>query len=139
MLTRAGASSSSSTEGFMRKLMMVGIACIAAAFTAPASAQQDADAIRRELEQMRKNFETMRQEYQKQMDAMAERLRRLESQASEGAGSRANATPAPVAVPGSGPTPAPAVAQTPPQGGGLAPSTPSAMDLLTPRQPFGLY
>ena len=43
--------------------------------------------MRRELEQMRKNFETMRQEYQKSMDALAERLRRLEAQ------------PAPVAAP----------------------------------------
>src|SRR5204862_8227262 len=71
------------------------------------------------------NFETMRQEYQKQMDTMAERLRRLEAQ------------PAPVAAP---PLPAPGgIAQTPPPATGLSSSTPSAVDLLTPRQPFGLY
>jgi hypothetical protein len=110
----------------MRKLIVVGITVVLVALVPPASAQQpEADAVRRELEQMRKNFETMRQEYQKQMDAMAERLKRLEAQ------------PAPVAAP---PAPPGAVAQTPPPPGtGLSPSTPSAMDLMRPRQPFGLY
>ena len=65
----------------MRKLIAVGMTVVLVALAAPASAQQpEADAVRRELEQMRKNFETMRQEYQKQMDAMAERLKRLETQ-----------------------------------------------------------
>jgi len=109
----------------MQKLIVVVVAFVLAALAAPVSAQQDAEAVRRELEQMRKNFETMRQEYQKQMDTMAERLRRLEAQ------------PAPVAAP---PLPAPGgIAQTPPPATGLSSSTPSAMDLLTPRQPFGLY
>ncbi|HEV8143309.1 MAG TPA: DUF4200 domain-containing protein [Methylomirabilota bacterium] len=109
----------------MRKLIAVGMTVVLAALAWPAWAQQpEADAVRRELEQMRKNFEAMRQEYQKQMDAMAERLRRLEAQ------------PAPVAAPPATPG---AVAQTPPPGTGLSPSTPSAMDLLSPRQPFGLY
>jgi hypothetical protein len=107
----------------MRKLIAVSMTIVLAALASPASAQQqDADALRRELEQMRKNFETMRQEYQKQMDAMSERLRRLEAQ------------PAPVATP---PATTTGVAQAPPAE--MPPSTPSAMDLLRPRQPFGLY
>jgi hypothetical protein len=76
---------------------------------------------------MRESFETMRQDYQKSMDALAERLRRLEAEsrpvtaeASEAARTRAAATPAP------------AVSQ-------VTPSTPSTVDLLRPRQPFGLY
>ena len=91
-----------------------------AALAVPAFANQDADALRRELEQMRKNFEALRQDYQKQMDAMAERLRRLESQ------------PQPTTATAAPPAPDPRAAVR-------APSTPSAMDLLSPRQPFGLY
>jgi hypothetical protein len=111
----------------MRTLIVLGVTVVVAALAAaPASAQQDAEALRRELDQMRKNFETMRQDYQKSMDALAERLRRLETQP------QPMTTAPPTAAPG-------AIAQTPPPGTGLSPSTPSAMDLLTPRQPFGLY
>jgi hypothetical protein len=105
----------------MRKLIVV-MTVVLAALASPGWAQQpEADAVRRELEQMRKNFETMRQEYQKQIDAMSERLRRLETQ------------PAPVAAP---PGTATGVAQMPPA---PSPARPSAMDLLSPRQPFALY
>ena len=79
---------------------------------------QEADALRRELEQMRRNFESMQQQYQKSMDALSERLRKLESQ------------PQPVA--------SPTAAQTPPPGTGMSPSTPSALDIIRPRQPFTL-
>src|SRR5438132_14101874 len=98
----------------MRTLMVVGLtAVLIALVAAPASAQQDAEALRRELDQMRKNFETMRQDYQKSMDALAERLRRLETQ------------PQPVTT--APPTAAPAtIAQTPPPTTGLSPSTPTA-------------
>ena len=114
----------------MRKLIATGLAIVLVVVAVPASAQQDADALRRELDQMRKNFETTRQEYQRQMDVMSERLRKLEA---EGASARTGLTPAPA------PAPAPVAMQTPPPGTGLSPSTPSAMELLTPRQPFGLY
>ena len=100
-------------------VVMVLLALVASPVTA-----QDADAIRRELEQMRRSFETMKQEYQKSMEALSDRLKRLES------------TPAPTAV-----APAPpatqAVQAAPP---GSVPGSPiSPMDLLRPRQPFSLY
>ncbi len=80
---------------------------------------QDTDALRKELEQLRRQ----QAEYQKAIEALSERLQRLEG----------------------APKPAPAVplAQTP-----GTPSTetsptqanpPSAMDLIRPRQPFALY
>ena len=111
----------------MRMRVVTGITIVVGALlvlAAPGSAQQEAEALRQELEQMRKSFEALQQQYQKRMDEMAERLRRLESQ------------PQPVVT---APPPAGAVAQAPPPGTGPAPSTPSAMDLLSPRQPFALY
>jgi hypothetical protein len=109
----------------MRRLIGTAFLCVAIAVAAPAWAQ-DADALRRELEQMRRTFEAMRQEHQKAMDALAERLRQLETR------------PAPVTatppVPPSG-----VVVQTPPPGPGLPPSTPTAIDMLRPREPFSLY
>lgn len=105
----------------MRKLIMVGMAIVMAALASPVSAQE-AEALRRELEQMRKNFEALRQEYQRSMDALAERLQRLEAQ------------PQPIAAPART-VPGP-VAQTPPAPS--EPTRPSAIDLLRPRQPFTL-
>ncbi|MBI4245729.1 MAG: DUF4200 domain-containing protein [Candidatus Rokubacteria bacterium] len=100
----------------MRERTVACLMLLLALVASPAAAQ-DADALRRELEQMRKSFETMRQDYQRSMEALSQRLNRLE------------ATPVPTAAP---PTPGP-VAQTPP-----APA-PSPMDVLRPRQPFTLY
>ncbi len=87
---------------------------------APALAQaQDADALRRELEQLRRQQE----QYQKAIEALSERLKRLETQ---------SAPPAAAAAP---PAPAPAAAATV-----VGPVTPpSALDLARPRQPFALY
>jgi len=84
----------------------------------PAAAQTtETEALRREIEQLRRQQE----QYQKTIDALAERLKKLE----------AAPAPAPAA-------PAPPVAQ--------APSTPSSQtaplspaDLARPRQPFSLY
>jgi len=84
-----------------------------------AVAAQDADALRRELEQMRKDFERMQQQYQKSIESLTERLKRLETQ------------PAPPAPPSPGATaPAP-----PPRS--AAQLTP--LDLARPREPFSLY
>lgn len=83
---------------------------------------QDAQALRRELDQVKKQFETMQQEYLKTIESLSQRLQRLESQP-------AAPTPPPVAAP---PAP-PAVAQPAP------PGPPSLVDLARPRQPFGLY
>ena len=46
---------------------------------APAVAQ-DAETLRRELEQMRRQLQETQQQYQKSIDALSERLRRLEAQ-----------------------------------------------------------
>jgi hypothetical protein len=84
---------------------------------------QDAEALRRELEQLRRQQE----QYQKAIEALSERLQKLEAQRA-----------APVAAPPTAAAPsAPAapVAQSP---GGTS-SPPSAMDLITPRPPFALY
>ena len=81
---------------------------------------QDADALRRELDQLRRQQE----QYQKAIEALGERLKRLESQ------------PAPAAV---APVPAStAVAQTP-AGQGPTTAPPSLTDLARTRQPFALY
>ncbi|HEV8616237.1 MAG TPA: hypothetical protein VGU22_12165 [Methylomirabilota bacterium] len=89
---------------------------------------QDAEALRRELEALRRQ----QQESQKTIDALSRRLERLEAQ------------PAPVVTAPAAPMPAaPApVAQGPVTPGPDAPPTPappSAMDLIRPRQPFALY
>jgi hypothetical protein len=89
---------------------------------APARAQ-DAEVLRKELDQMKKQFEDMKREYQKAIDHMSERLDRMESKPPAAA-----PPPGPAAGAGvpSSPTPAP-------------PSMPSAADLLRPREPFALY
>jgi len=79
----------------------------------------EAEALRRELDQLRRQQE----ESQKTIDALSERLKRLES---------APAAPAPAT------TPPPPLGQAP--GNPSSQMTPlSAADLLRPRQPFGLY
>lgn len=88
-------------------------------------AAQDAETLRKELEQMRKQFQETQQQYQKAIDALGERLQRLEAQ------------PQPIVTPPMAP-PAPVAIQAP--GGPQPPSSPpSAVDLLRPRQPFSLY
>src|SRR5213594_1111268 len=100
-------------------VVMVLLALVASPVTA-----QDVDAIRRQLEQMRRSFEMMKQEYQKSMDALGDRLKRLES------------TPAPTAVAPAPPATQAVQAAHP----GSVPGSPiSPMDLLRPRQPFSLY
>jgi hypothetical protein len=84
---------------------------------------QDAEALRKELEQMRKQLQETQQQYQKAIDTLSERLQKLEARP------QVVATP-PVAAPG------PMAQQAP---GAPPPSAPSAMDLLRPREPFGLY
>jgi len=90
---------------------------------------QDSQALRREMEQMRKQFEAMQEQYKKTMDSMAERLERVEARP------QPSATAPPVAVqPAAGaPSAADLSAQRPPG------SEPSALDLIRPRQPFALY
>jgi len=82
------------------------------------TAAQEAETLRKELEEMRKQFETMKDQYQRAIEAMSERLQRLEAQ------------PKPVAAP---PVALPPAAQAP------APSQPSLAELARPREPFSLY
>jgi hypothetical protein len=78
---------------------------------------QEAEQIRKELEQLRR----LQEQNQRTIEALSERLRRLEAR-----------PPAPVTTP---PTPAPATVVEAPS----APTPPSPMTLLAPRQPFSLY
>ncbi len=56
------------------------MACLALLmiFTASTAAAQDAAALPRELDEMRKSFEAMKQSYEKSIDALGERIKRLE-------------------------------------------------------------
>src|SRR5438093_722178 len=108
----------------MHALVIVSALLLVALLAVPAVAQ-DADALRRELEQMRRSFETMKEQYQKSIDGLSDRLKRLDS------------APPPTAV-----APAPPTiqaAQAPPPAGGLGSSPMSPMDLIRPREPFSLY
>lgn len=102
----------------MRALMVMVVLCAAMAPAAARAQSPDADALRRELQELKRQQE----QYQKAIDALSQRLQRLET------------TPAPA-----GPTPTPPPLSQAPS----APSTPmspvSPTDLLRPRQPFGLY
>ena len=108
----------------MHALVIVSALLLVALLAVPAVAQ-DADALRRELEQMRRSFETMKEQYQKSIDGLSDRLKRLET------------TPAPTAAAPVPPTIQ--AAQAPPPAGGLGSSPMSPMDLIRPREPFSLY
>lgn len=100
------------------------IAIVMASTLLPSSAAgQEVDALRRELEQLRKQQEDSR----KTIEALSERLRRLEAQPTP------PASPQPAAQ-----APAPPGATAAPAGPrGQAPTL-SAADLLRPREPFSL-
>ena len=104
-----------------RHVSLAGVLGLALSVAAPAVAQ-DAASLRQELEQMRKQFQDMQQQHQKAIDAMAERIQKLE------------ARPEAVATT---PPPVPLAVQSPP--GAPPPSAPSALDLLRRREPFALY
>jgi hypothetical protein len=101
-----------------RPVWLVAVLGLALGMVTPAFAQ-DAESLRRELDQMRKQLQDVQERYQKAIDAMAERLEKLE------------AKPAAVA-----PAPAPLAMQAP---AAPAPSSPPALDLLRRREPFALY
>jgi len=109
----------------MHALVVVSVLLLVALLAAPVAAQE-ADALRRELDQMRRGFETMKEQYQKSIEALSDRLKRLET------------TPVPTAV---GPAPASAIQalQAAPPGTGLGSSPMSPSDLLRPREPYSLY
>jgi hypothetical protein len=84
---------------------------------------QDAETLRKELDQMKRQFEQLKGEYQKAIDQMSERLNRVEAKPQQ-----ATTQPA-----------APVIAQVPPATPPAPPSTPSIGDLVRPREPFSLY
>ena len=95
----------------MRALALIVIS-MCTALAPAAAAAQDAAELRKQIEEL-----------QKQLDAVTDRLRKLEAQP-------------PPAAPAGAPTPTTAsAAQAQPP----AAATPSAMDVARPRQPFGLY
>jgi hypothetical protein len=100
------------------------VLAVALAAASPAFGQ-DAETLRRELEQMRKQFEQVQQQYQRSIDALSERIQKLEQR------------PPAVAAPAV-PAPPPAVALQAP-GAPPPPDAPSAIDLLRPRPPFALH
>src|SRR2546429_1534293 len=99
----------------MHALVILVVAFLVALGAAPVFAQ-DTEALRKELEQLKRQQE----QYQRAIDALSQRLQRLESQ------------PAPAPTTQAQPAPSGANPQTQ-----MAP--PSATDLLRPRQPFALY
>ena len=103
----------------MRALVIALVAVMSIPLFVPPADAQEAEALRRALEQMRQQLETVQKQYQQQIEALSERLQRLEQQ------------PATVATP----PPTPPLAQTSQPS---PPSSPSLMDLAQPRQPFGL-
>jgi hypothetical protein len=97
---------------------------------APASAQDkntEVEALRRELENVRRQFDTMKDGYEKAINTLADRLKAVEE--------RPAPKPEPVtaAPPPATPYLGDLSAQAP------AGSTPSLKDLARPREPFGLY
>lgn len=76
---------------------------------------QEADTLRREVEQLRQQMQNAQREYQKTLDALTERLQRLEARPRQAAT-------------------APIVVQAPP-----GPAPPTLTDLAKPHQPFSLY
>ncbi|MBI2217054.1 MAG: hypothetical protein HYU51_07125 [Candidatus Rokubacteria bacterium] len=106
---------------------------------------QDADSVRHELAEVRRQLDAMKTRYEATIQALAERLRRLERgqpplvtgatvapPSSAGGPTLPAAAPVAPTAPAS-PGPTPLVMQAPPG------SPPSPADLLRPRQPFSLY
>ncbi len=107
-------------------IVAVALAVIALTLHLAIGSAQDAEALRREIEELRQQ----QQQYQKAIESLSERLQRLEH------------PPAPTVV-GSPPPVAPAATQTlsaqAPTGTQAPATAPSGTDLLRPRQPFALY
>ncbi|MBI1734637.1 MAG: hypothetical protein HYR51_05625 [Candidatus Rokubacteria bacterium] len=106
----------------MREVIVLALVFVAVA--APAAAQ-DAASLQNEIRELRRQLDAVNQQYQKAIDALTERLKRLES------------APAPVTA-----APPPSPATVPPTAPGA--TTPAgdrpvtAQDLVRPREPFSL-
>ena len=103
----------------------IGLLIALTTLTAGPAGAQDAESLRRELGELRRQLDQMKQQYETSIDTLTRRLQQLE------AGPPA---PTPTATPPAPGAPPTAALQTP-----TAPSTPSLRDLARPRDPFGLY
>jgi hypothetical protein len=105
-----------------RVVCVFALALLLVPIPAPA---QDAETLRRELDQLKRQFETMRQQYQRMIQDMSDRLQRLEDQPAAPS-TPTNAAPTAPVPPNTAATrqPAPAI---------------SALELARPREPFALY
>jgi hypothetical protein len=101
----------------MRARIVVAIVAVLVGLPAWAAAQE-ADSLRREIEQIRQQMQNAQREYQRALDALTERLQRLESQPRST-----------VAAPATAPAPA----------APAAPAPPTLAELARPRAPFTLY
>ena len=95
----------------LRALMIVALGLVITPIPVRA---QDVETLRREIEQLKRQLETTQQQYQRAIEALTERLQRIE------------ARPQVAAAPPSGPS-----------SGGI--TVPSLLDLARPREPFSLY
>ncbi len=95
----------------LRALMIVALGLVITPIPVRA---QDVETLRREIEQLKRQLETTQQQYQRAIEALTERLQRIE------------ARPQVAAAPPSGPS-----------SGGM--TLPSLLDLARPRAPFSLY
>ncbi|HTE66057.1 MAG TPA: hypothetical protein VK736_07340, partial [Candidatus Binatia bacterium] len=111
---------------------LVGICLLAAGALVPGpAAAQETEALRKELEQVRRQFDTMKEGYEKAINQLSDRLKTLESRPATPA-----ATPA-AAAPG---TAVPAVAGPGQMLSQAQPGIPiTPMELARPREPFSLY
>jgi opacity protein-like surface antigen len=100
--------------------MALCLSAVVALAHSPAGAQ-DVEAPRRELEQMKKQFDTMKGQYERAVEDMAERIKKLEAEPRPASTQPSTAQPA-------------AISQAPPPGG-----QPTLLELARPREPFSLY
>jgi hypothetical protein len=108
----------------MRAWVVVWLALVLGVAPTPARAQE-AEILRRELEQLKQQLQQMQEQYQKTIQEMTDRLQRLEAQPpAPPPAPAAAAPPAPAAPTAPVPRPAPAI---------------SALELARPREPFALY
>jgi hypothetical protein len=108
----------------MRVFVVVCLALGVGLIGRPAMAQE-AEMLRRELEQFKQQLQIMQQQYQKAIQDMSDRLQRLETQPAAPAPLPSAAAPsAPAPSAGAAPRPAPPI---------------SALELARPREPFALY
>jgi hypothetical protein len=115
----------------MRAWVVVCLALLLGVAVTPAAAQE-AEILRRELEQLKQQLQMMQEQYQKAIQDMTDRLQRLEAQPPTPAAATPTVPTAPAAA--AAPAPAAPTAATPRPTPAI-----SALELARPREPFALY